>query len=135
VKPGDDGSYAVNTPVSGGHNSGVAGPWVPSDSGLPGAAEQHEYYARPFSAPRPRDVEDCVACRFIWLQIEQDVGNSQIEENIYDAFSNNCKEAQVAPIFYPACNDMWDQIDDMIGDYMDGYSVNQLCENSRLCRG
>lgn len=64
----------------------------------------------------------------------QDVGNSQIEENIYDSFTSNCIEAQKAPIFYPACQDMFDGIDDMIGDYMDGYTVNQVCENARLCR-
>jgi hypothetical protein len=63
-----------------------------------------------------------------------DVGNSQIEENIYDSFTQNCIEAQKAPIFYPACQDMFDSIDDLIGDYMDGYTVNQLCENARLCR-
>jgi len=81
-----------------------------------------------------QDVEDCVACRYIWLQVEMDVGNSQIEENIYDSFTQNCIEAQKAPIFYPACQDMFDSIDDLIGDYMDGYTVNQLCENARLCR-
>jgi len=83
---------------------------------------------------RAQDVEDCVACRYVWLQVEMDVGNSQIEENIYDSFTQNCIEAQKAPIFYPACQDMFDIIDDMIGDYMDGYTVNQLCENSRMCR-
>ena len=83
---------------------------------------------------KAQDVEDCVACRYIWLQVEMDVGNSQIEENIYDSFTANCIEAQKAPIFYPACQDMFDGIDDMIGDYMDGYTVNQVCENARLCR-
>jgi hypothetical protein len=83
---------------------------------------------------KSQDVEDCVACRYIWLQVEMDVGNSQIEENIYDSFTQNCIEAQKAPIFYPACQDMFDGVDDMIGDYMDGYTVNQVCENARLCR-
>jgi len=82
----------------------------------------------------PEDVEDCVACRYVWLQVEMDVGNSQIEENIYDSFYQNCLEAQKAPIFYPACQTMFDSIDDMIGDYMDGFTVNQVCENSLLCR-
>jgi len=82
----------------------------------------------------PEDVEDCVACRYVWLQVEMDVGNSQIEENIYDSFYQNSLEAQKAPIFYPGCQTMFDSIDDMIGDYMDGYTVNQLCENSLLCR-
>jgi len=82
----------------------------------------------------PGDVEDCVACRYVWMQVEMDVGNSMIEENIYDAFHANALEAQKTPIFYPACQTMFDSIDDMLGDYMDGYSVNQICENSMLCR-
>jgi hypothetical protein len=89
---------------------------------------------RPKMPRLPEDVEDCVACRYVWLQVEMDVGNSQIEENIYDSFYQNSLEAQKAPIFYPGCQTMFDSIDDMIGDYMDGYTVNQLCENSLLCR-
>jgi len=80
------------------------------------------------------DIEDCVACRFIWLQVELDVGNEQIEETIYDSFTAACIEAQKAPIFYPACEDMFDDIYGMIGDYMDGYTVNQICEGARMCR-
>jgi len=82
----------------------------------------------------PSDVEDCVACRYVWLQVEMDVGNSVVEENIYDSFYQNALEAQKAPIFYPGCQTMFDSIDDMISDYMDGYTVNQMCENSLLCR-
>lgn len=83
---------------------------------------------------RPEDVEDCVACRFIWLQVEQEAGAAAGDDAIYKSFSNSCKSASEAPIFYSACQDMMAQADDMIGDYMDGYTVNQLCENSRLCR-
>jgi hypothetical protein len=90
---------------------------------------------RKTDGPRlPEDVEDCVSCRYVWLQVEMDVGNSQVEENIYDSFYQNALEAQKAPVFYPACQTMFDSIDDMIGDYMDGYTVNQICENSLLCR-
>jgi len=83
---------------------------------------------------KPEDIEDCVACRYVWLQVEMDVGNSQIEANIYDSFKAHCRDAQLSRIFYPACQDMFDAIDDMIGDYMDGFTVNQMCENSRICR-
>jgi hypothetical protein len=83
---------------------------------------------------KPEDVEDCVACRYVWLQVEMDVGNSQIESNIYDSFKAHCRDAQLSRIFFPACQDMFDAVDDMIGDYMDGFTVNQMCENSRICR-
>jgi len=80
------------------------------------------------------DVEDCVACRYVWFQVEMDVGGSVIEDNIYDAFHANALEAQKTGIFYPACQTMFDSIDDMLADYLDGYTVDQLCENSMLCR-
>jgi hypothetical protein len=86
---------------------------------------------RPLSAS---DIEDCVACRYVWLQVELQVGNSQLEENIYDAFTSACIEAQKAPIFYAACDDMFDDVYGMIGDYMEGYTVNQVCEGAKMCR-
>jgi chemotaxis protein histidine kinase CheA len=82
----------------------------------------------------PEDVEDCVACQYVWKQVEQDVGNAQITQTVFDSFQQNCIEAQKSPIFYPACQTMFDTIDDIVGDYQDGYTVNQLCENSMLCR-
>jgi hypothetical protein len=80
------------------------------------------------------EIEDCMSCRYVWLQVEMDVGDTQIEENVYDAFNQNAIEAQKQPIFYPGVQTMFDVVDDMLGDYMDGYNVNQICENSLLCR-
>lgn len=119
-----------------GSAGGVNGPWIPSDAGLPMAGEQSGEGSlfRATPAKRPEDIEDCVACRYIWLQIEEAVGNTAVEEAVFDAFSNSCKDAAAAPMFFPACSDMFAQADDMIGDYMDGYTVNQVCENARLCR-
>lgn len=59
------------------------------------------------SSASAADVEDCVACRYVWLQVELKVGNEQIEENIYDAFTSTCIEAQKAPIFYPAVSSVY----------------------------
>lgn len=80
------------------------------------------------------DVEDCVCCRWVWLQVEAQVGNSQVQDNLYDTFTQVCINAQKAAIFYPGCEDMFDDIYGMIGDYMDGYTVNQLCEGAKMCR-
>jgi len=82
----------------------------------------------------PEDVEDCVACQYVWKQVEQDVGNSAITQTIYDSFHANAIDAQRTPVFYPAVQTMFDAADDMIGDYMEGFTVNQVCENSMLCR-
>jgi len=62
------------------------------------------------------------------------VGNSAITQTIYDSFHANAIDAQRTPVFYPAVQTMFDAADDMIGDYMEGFTVNQLCENSMLCR-
>lgn len=80
---------------------------------------------------------DCTACRWVWLSVESKLGNSQIEEDIYDAFTNACIEAQKSKIFYAAvsfvsfatlivretdpflqCEDMFDDVYGMIGDYL-----------------
>jgi len=84
---------------------------------------------------RKQDIEDCIACQYVWYQVEQEIGNDQIEENIYDAFAQTCIDAQKAPIFYPACEHMFDDIYGMIGDYLDGrLNVNQLCIGAGFCR-
>jgi len=82
----------------------------------------------------PEDVEDCVACQYVWKQVEQDVGASAITQTIYDSFQHNALDAQRSLVFYPACQTMFEAIDDMTNDYMLGYTVNQICENSMLCR-
>jgi hypothetical protein len=80
------------------------------------------------------ECEDCMACRYVWKQVEMDVGNTQIEENVYDSFTANALEAQKTPIFYPGVQSMFDQIDDMLGDYMKGMRVDHMCENAMMCR-
>jgi len=80
------------------------------------------------------ECEDCIACRYVWKQVEMDVGNTQIEENVYDSFTANALEAQKTPIFYPGVQSMFDQIDDMLGDYMKGMRVDHMCENAMMCR-
>lgn len=81
-----------------------------------------------------KDVIDCTACRFTWLKCELDVGNSYSEKLLYDAFITACTEMQKSDMFFTACNDMFVQVDDMIGDYLNGYTVSQMCENARMCR-
>jgi len=79
-------------------------------------------------------VEDCVACQYVWKQVEQDVGASPISQTIYESFTHNAKDAERSPVFYPATQAMFEAIDDMTNDYMLGYTVDQICENSMLCR-
>jgi len=82
----------------------------------------------------PDAVEDCVACQYVWKQVEQDVGATPIVQTIYDSFTHNSNEAMRSAIFYPGVQSMSEALDDMANDYMLGYTVNQICENSMLCR-
>ena len=91
-------------------------------------------YLRGQSARTSKDVLDCTACRFAWLHVEVDLGNTYSEKALYDAFVHHCAEMQMSRLFFSACNDMFVQVDDMIGDYLNGHTVNQLCMNARMCR-
>jgi len=84
---------------------------------------------------RPEDIEDCVACQYVWYQVEVEVGNDKIQENIYDAFTSVCMDAQKSSIFFPACEHMFDDVYSMIADYMNGQlNVNQICISAGFCR-
>jgi len=80
------------------------------------------------------DVIDCVACRFAWLKVEMDAGNSQKLKQLYDTFVYHCSQMQEGKLFFHSCNKMFAQVDKMIGDYIFGYTVSQMCENAQMCR-
>jgi len=83
---------------------------------------------------QPADVEDCCACRFIWLQVEMAVGNARVEEEVYAAFVDYCIKAQKSYIFFKPCRSMFHNITHFVADYIDSYTVNQLCEKNYMCR-
>eukprot|EP00933_Yihiella_yeosuensis_P054582 TRINITY_DN53057_c0_g1_i1.p1 TRINITY_DN53057_c0_g1~~TRINITY_DN53057_c0_g1_i1.p1 ORF type:complete len:282 (-),score=55.14 TRINITY_DN53057_c0_g1_i1:61-906(-) len=81
-----------------------------------------------------KDVIDCTACRFAWLKVEQEVGNAYSEKALYDSFVSTCASMQQSGIFFSPCNDMFAQVDDLIADYLNSHTVNQMCMNARMCR-
>jgi len=84
---------------------------------------------------RKQDIEDCVACQYVWHQVEVEIGNTQLTDNIYDVFTQTCTDAQKAPIFYSACEHMFDSVYDMISDYTTGHmNINQMCIAAGFCR-
>jgi hypothetical protein len=85
-------------------------------------------------APTAKDIIDCTACRYTWMQIEVDLGNAVDPVALYDAFVHHCSEMQLTNIFKHPCNAMFASIDKMIGDYVASMSVNQLCMHAGLCR-
>ncbi len=80
------------------------------------------------------DVIDCAACRFAWLKVEMDLGNSRALHRLYDAFVEHCAGMQESNIFFNPCNKMFGKIDKMIADYVTGNTVNQLCMKAKMCR-
>lgn len=93
----------------------------------------HEQVGREITG---EDIEDCVACQFVWRAVELDVGNTQVQDDIYDSFSQQCIQAEKTKIFYPACEAMFEQVNDMIGDYVSGMNALELCSKAGLgCEG
>lgn len=78
--------------------------------------------------------EDCMACRFIWKQVEMDVANAKYIEDVQASFEHNCLDAQKSTIFYKACEDMYDDMYAMTDDYMSSdYTVDKMCQRANMC--
>jgi len=80
-------------------------------------------------------LEDCVACRYVWKQVEMDVSNARYIEDVQASFEHNCLDAQKATIFYKACEDMYDDMYAMTDDYMSSdFTVDQMCQRANMCK-
>jgi len=80
-------------------------------------------------------LEDCMACRFIWKQVEMDVSNAKYVEDVQASFEHNCLDAQKSSIFYKACEDMYDDMYALTDDYMSSdYTVDKMCQRSNMCK-
>jgi hypothetical protein len=83
----------------------------------------------------PNELEDCVACRLVWKQVEMAVGNARFQEDVMVAFEKACMEAQKSTIFFTACNDMYADIAAFTDDYMSNkFVVGTMCKRAGLCR-
>jgi len=80
-------------------------------------------------------LEDCVACRFIWKQVEMDVSNARYVEDVQASFEHNCLDAQKSTIFFKACEDMYDDMYALTDDYMSNdYTVDTMCKRANMCK-
>lgn len=88
-------------------------------------------------------VENCVACKFIWENIEEsldanrssnflDVNTSERNPILASqAFQYFCR---IAPdIFYDPCNKMFEKLYFMTQDFCAGKSVKEICICNELC--
>lgn len=80
-----------------------------------------------------QDIQGCVACQYIWLQVEQDLAEEQNPANIFEAFIKNCIDAQKTKIFYTACSMMYLVLDDFIRLYQENIPLKRLCGQLQFC--
>jgi len=79
--------------------------------------------------------EDCMACRFIWKQVEMDVSNAKYVEDVQASFEHNCLDAQKSTVFYKACEDMYDDMYALTDDYMSSdFTVDKMCQRANMCK-
>lgn len=84
---------------------------------------------------KEQEYEDCMACRFVWKQVEMDVSNARYIEDVQASFEHNCLDAQKSSIFYKACEDMYDDLYAMSDDYMSSdYTVDKMCQRANMCK-
>jgi len=80
-------------------------------------------------------IEDCLACRFIWKQVEMDVANARYVEDVQASFEHNCLDAQKGSVFFKGCEDMYDDMYAMTDDYMSNeYTVSTMCKRANMCK-
>jgi len=84
---------------------------------------------------KPSEIEDCVGCKFIWMQVEMDVGGARFVEDVQASFEHNCMDAQKSTIFYGVCEDMYDDMYAMTDDYMTNtFPVDAICKRAKMCK-
>jgi len=79
------------------------------------------------------DIEDCAGCRFVWTQVEKDVGPTRVQMEVFNSFQKSCQDVQLAPIFFPACVRMREYADDMMIYYLAGLTAPTICEQVKMC--
>ena len=77
------------------------------------------------------DKQACVACKFVWTQVNMGKSKDSTPDLVGQAFDNICADAP--DVFYQGCDDMYDQIDFMIKDSLNKGTVDKICGCARLC--
>lgn len=85
-------------------------------------------------------AENCVACKFIWENVEESLGgskenfNSDNERNpilASQAFQYFCR---ISPdIFYEPCNKMFEKLFFFVDDFVKNISIDQMCKKNEMC--
>ena len=76
-------------------------------------------------------TEACVGCVFVWEKANGELDQSAGYEAVKDAFERTC--AGTTPVFYDACDSMFENEDQMIQDYLANAKFTGMCQNVGLC--
>lgn len=87
-------------------------------------------------------VENCVACKFIWENVEETLrsskGKFEFEDDndknpilVGQAFQYFCR---ISPdIFYEPCNRMFEQLYFFTQDFLNNTSIEEICKKNEMC--
>lgn len=59
-----------------------------------------------------------------------DVGDTAAHDDLYASFIRNAEAVERDPVFSSVVHDMYEQIDDLIAAYVDGFTIDQMAENA-----
>ena len=76
-------------------------------------------------------IEGCVGCVFVWEKANGELDQSAGYEAVKDAFERTC--AAMTPVFYDACDSMFENEDQMIQDYLNNKPYTKMCQNIGIC--
>jgi hypothetical protein len=76
-------------------------------------------------------IEACVGCVFVWEKTNSELDQSAGYEAVKDAFERTC--AAMTPVFYDACDSMFENEDQLIQDYLANQAYTDMCENVGIC--
>ena len=88
-------------------------------------------------------VENCVACKFIWENVEEALDSSKPKFNFGNTYSdrNPILAAQafqyfcrISPdIFYEPCNRMYEKLFFFTQDFLNRTSIEEICKRNEMC--
>jgi hypothetical protein len=86
------------------------------------------------NGPQPTiiDKQVCVACKFIWTKVQEEVGGKDfVEDDVLMALNSQCQDAP--DIFYDGCDEMYKRSDEFIEMYKAGKGVPYMCKQQGFC--
>lgn len=78
-----------------------------------------------------QSVSRCSTCKFVWSQIELQLGSKKYPASVFASFEANCMAAQKSNIYWNTCQDMYDDIYAMTDDFLNDETA--ACAKAKMC--